>query len=169
MVNTVGGQALNVAKLPDSSWDTAATTCGDHDFLASKQTHVQNRWYPLAQYNDLEPLERRKLFIDQRANGVTKPPVRSVNAVSIGGSTVSEMSTLTTAVSTLQTSVDMLVELGAKQNRRIAKIKKLQEDADIFPSSGDESSSDDELMAKATQSALGRGKLATSGEKRKKH
>ena len=100
---------------------------------------------------------------------MTKPPVRSVNAFSVGGSTLSEISTLTTAVSTLQTSVDMLVELGAKQNRRIAKIKKLQEDADIFPSSGDESSSDDKLMAKATQSALGRGKLATSSKKRKKH
>ena len=121
-VNTVGGQALNVAKLPDGSWDTVAITHGDHNFLASKQTHVQNKWYPVEQYNNLEPLERRKLFLDLKASGVTKPPVRSVNAVSIGGNTVSEISTLTTYVSTLQTLVDMLVELGAKQNRRITKI-----------------------------------------------
>ena len=166
MVNTVGGQALNVAKLPDSSWDTAAITNSNHDFLASKQTHVENKWHPLAQYNDLEPLERRKLFLDLKASGATKPPVQSVNAVSVGGSTVSEISTLTTAVSTLQTSVDMLVDLGAKQHRRIAKIKKLQENADIFPSSDNDSSSGDELMARATQSALGRGNLAS--KKRKK-
>ena len=99
---------------------------------------------------------------------MTKPPVRSVNAFSVGGSTLSEISTLITAVSTLQTSVDMLVDLGAKQHRRIAKIKKLQENADIFPSSDDDSSSGDELMARATQSALGRGNLASSSKKRKK-
>ena len=98
---------------------------------------------------------------------MTKRPVRSVNAVSIGGSTVSEILTLTTAVSTLQTSVDMLVDLGAKQHRRIAKIKKLQENADIFPSSDDDSSSGDELMAKATQSALARGNLASKKRKKK--
>ena len=115
----------------------------------------------------MEPLERRKLILDLKASGATKPPVQSVNAVSVGGSTVSEISTLTSAVSTLQTSVDMLVEVVARQNRRIAKIKKLQEDHDIFPSSDDDSSSGDELMAKATQSALARGNLASKKRKKK--
>ena len=166
-MNTVGGQALNVAKLPDGAWDTAAITHGDHDFLASKQTHVQNKWYPPEQYKDLEPLERRKLFLDLKAHGATKPPVQSVNAVSVRGSTVSEISTLATAVGTLQSSVDMLVEASAKQNRRIAKIKKLQEDHDIFPDSDDDSSSDDELVTKASQSALARGSLASKKRKKK--
>ena len=102
-MNTVGGQALNVAKISDGSWDTVAITNGDHDFLASKQTHVENKWYLLPQYNDLEPLERRKLFIDQRANGVSKPPVRSVSAVSIDGTTATKISTLPSAVNALQT------------------------------------------------------------------
>ena len=124
----------------------------------------------MPQYNDLEPLERRKLFIDQRGNGVSKPPVRSVNAVYVDGTTVSEISTLTTAVGSLQTSVDMLIDLGAKQNRRIAKIKKLQEDQNMFASSGIESSSDeDNTMSRATQFALCRGKLAVSSKKRKKN
>ena len=163
------GQALKVAKLPDGLWDTFATTNGDHDFLASKQTHVENKWYPLPQYNELEPLECRTLSIDQRANGVTKPPVCTVHVVSVDGTTATEILTLTSDVSTLQTSVDMLVDLGAKQNCRIAKIKKLQEDQNMFASSGNESSSDEEMMSKATQSALGHGKLAASSKKRKKN
>ena len=124
----------------------------------------------MPEYIELEPLERRKLFIEQKANGVTRPPVRTVNAVSIDGTTTTEISTLITAVGSLQTSVDMLVDLGAKQNRRIAKIKKLQEDHDMFANSSDESSSDeDKSTSKATQSALGRGKLAASIKKRKKN
>ena len=107
------------------------------------------------------------MFLDLRASGATKPPVQSVNAVSVGGSTVSEISTLATAVGTLQSSVDMLVEAGAKQNRRIAKIKKLQEDHDIFPDSDDDSPSDDELVTKASQSALARGSLASKKRKKK--
>ena len=66
-------------------------------------------------------------------------------------------------------SLELLVEVSSKQNRRIAKIKKLQEDQNMFASSGDKSSSDEELMSKATQSALGRGKLAASSKKRKKN
>ena len=63
-MNTVGGQALNVAKLPDGSWDTIVIINGDHDILALKQTHVQNKWYPLPEFIEFEPLERHKLFID---------------------------------------------------------------------------------------------------------
>ena len=115
----------------------------------------------------MEPLERRKLFLDLKASGATKPPAQSVNAVSVGGSTVSEISTPASAIGTLQTSVDMLVEVGAKQNRRIAKIKKLQEDNLMFASSDDDSSSGDELVAKASQSALARGSLASKKRKKK--
>ena len=68
---------------------------------------------------------------------MTRPSVCTVNAVSVDGTTATEISTLTTAVGSLQTSVDMLVDLGAKQNRRIAKIKKLQEDHDMFANSSD--------------------------------
>ena len=92
-----------------------------------------------------------------------------MNAVSVDGTTATEISTLTSDVSTLQTSVDMLVDLGENQNRRIAKINKLQEDQNMFASSGNESSSDKDLMSKATQSALGRGKLAASSKKKKKN
>ena len=86
-MDTVGGQALNVAKLPDGAWDTIAIINGDHDFLASKQAHVQNKWYLLPEYIELELLERRKLFIGQRLDGVIKPPVCTVNAVSVDGTT----------------------------------------------------------------------------------
>ena len=171
-VTTVGGQALNVAKLSDGSWDTIAITNGNHDFLAKKQTHVQKKWYPLNEYVKLEPLERRKLFIQQKADGVTKPPVRSVNAVSVDGTTAIEIPALTTVVSSLQSSVEILVDLSAKQNRRIAKIKKLQANHDIFPTLSDESlSSDDEDNTKpsATASVLGCGRVAGGSRKRRKN
>ena len=49
-----------------------------------------------------------------------KPLVCSVNAISVDVTTATEISALTTVVSSLQSSVEMLVDLSAKQNRIIA-------------------------------------------------
>ena len=100
---TVWGQALNVVKPNDGSWDTAAILNGGHDFLAKKQVRVTKKWYPFNKYEKLEPLERHKLFIQQKADGVKKPPVQSLNAVSVD--TNSEISALTSVMSSLQLSV----------------------------------------------------------------
>ena len=56
-------------------------------------------------------------------------------------------------------SLELLVEVSSKQNRRIAKIKKLQEEHDIFPALRDASSSsdDDGTTPKASASPLDRG------------
>ena len=138
----------------------------DHGVLAKKQVHVAKKWYPLNEYQKLKPLECRKLFIQQKANGVQKPPVCSVAAVSVDNA--SEISALTTVVSTLQTSVDALIGVSTKKNHRIAKIKKLQEDANMFADSSNISSNKDDTMPKASALALGRNKLA-GGKKRKKN
>ena len=63
--NTVGGQALNVAKISNGNCDTVAISRGEHDALAKRQTHINENWYPSNRYLELEPLERRMLFINQ--------------------------------------------------------------------------------------------------------
>ena len=137
----------------------------DHDFLAKKQVHIAKKWYPLNEYQQLEPLERRTLFMAQKVDRIQKPPVCSVAAVSVDN--VSEIFALLTIVGTLQTSVDTLIGMSSKHNRRIAKTKKLQEDADIFESSSNSSSDKDDTISKSSALALARGKLAGGGKKRK--
>ena len=80
-VTTLGGQALNMAMLSDSSWDTISISRGDHDFLTKKQVHVKKAWYTNEEYIKLKPLERRKLYITQEANGSKSP--KSIAAVSV--------------------------------------------------------------------------------------
>ena len=65
--NTVGGHALNVAKISNGNWDTVAISRGEYDALAKKQTHINENWYPSNRYLELEPLERRMLSINQQA------------------------------------------------------------------------------------------------------
>ena len=50
----------------------------------------------------------------------------------------------------LQTSVDALIGVSTKQNCRIAKIKKLQEDADFFGSSSDSSYDEHDTIPKSS-------------------
>ena len=64
-VNTTGGQALNVAKLPNGYWDTVQISRGTHDHLAKNQVHINKTWYPSSAYGDMDSLERRMLFINQ--------------------------------------------------------------------------------------------------------
>ena len=106
------------------------------------------------------------MFIAQKADGDSqKPHVCSVAVVSIDNA--SDISALTNVVSSLQTVVDTLIGMITRQRCRIAKIKKLKEDADIFASSSD-SSDEDGSFHKSSASALTRGKLA-GGKKRKKN
>ena len=58
-VNTVGGQVLNVAKMPNGNWDTVSISRKDHGHLAKKQVHINQHWYPGPQYMELEPIERQ--------------------------------------------------------------------------------------------------------------
>ena len=66
----MGGQSLNVAKLSGGSWDTVTVLNSNHDFLAKKEVHVVKKWYPLNECQKPEPLERRKLFMAQKVDGV---------------------------------------------------------------------------------------------------
>ena len=86
-VTTAGGQALRVAKLPNGDWDTVQISRGTHDHLAKKQVNINKTWYPSSAYGEMEPLERRMLFINQYVEkGHRKGggrPVSSVAAVSV--------------------------------------------------------------------------------------
>ena len=62
---TAGDQTLSVAKLPNGDWDTVQISRGTHDHLAKKQVHINKKWYPSSAYGEMEPLERRMLFINQ--------------------------------------------------------------------------------------------------------
>ena len=64
-VTKAGGQALSAAKLPNGDWDTVQISRGTNDHLAKKQVHINNTWYLSSAYGEMEPLERRMLFINQ--------------------------------------------------------------------------------------------------------
>jgi hypothetical protein len=81
------------------------------------------------------------------------------NVVQVSINRISEISELTTAVGTLQTSVDALLEVSGVQSRRITKLKTCQKEADML--SSNDNSSDDETLPQSMNLALGRVKLAT--------
>ena len=74
-------------KIPNGDWDTVQISRGTHDHLAKKQVHINKMWYPSPVYEEMEPLERRILFINQSVEkGQGKGggrPVSSVAAVSV--------------------------------------------------------------------------------------
>jgi hypothetical protein len=165
-VTTKGGQALNVAKLPNGDWDTISIGKGDHDFLANKQDHISTVWLPNPQYMALEPLERRKLYLNQGRNK-KDPPVHSVAAVSL--EMQSTISTLTTVVSALQTSMDVLIERADLHTRKLASMKRRQKTSDLFDECSDSSEEDNENEAPRTMAhAIARGGLKVLKKKRQK-
>ena len=64
-VTTASGQALSVAKLPNGDLDTVQISRGTHEHLDKKQGHINKTCYPSSTYGEMEPLERRMLFINQ--------------------------------------------------------------------------------------------------------
>ena len=89
-VTTADGQALSIAKLPNGDWDTVQISRGTHDHMAKKQVHINKTWYPSSAYGEMEPLERRMLFINQsvekgRGKGGSRPD-SFVSAVSVAES-----------------------------------------------------------------------------------
>ena len=110
---TVVEQIRNAAKRPDGSRDTISILNGNHDLLAKKQHYIIKKCYLGDEYNNLEPLKRRKLCIAQKADeGLQKPPVYSVAVVSVDNT--SEIAALTYVVSTSQTSVNDVIGVSTR-------------------------------------------------------
>ena len=119
-----GGHALSVAKLPNGDWDTVQISRGTHDHQAKKQVHINKTWYPSSTYGEMEPLERRMLFINQSVEkGHGKGggrPVSSVAAVSVAES---QMSAMTATLSGMRENIAGLLNASEKHQRKIERIR----------------------------------------------
>ena len=86
---------MSVAKLPSGDWDTVQISWGKYDHLDKKQVNINKTWYPSSAYVEMEPLERRMLFINQSLEkGHGKGggrPVSYVDAVSVSEIQMSAM------------------------------------------------------------------------------
>ena len=56
---------MSAAKLPNGYRDTVQISRGTHDHLTKKQVHINKTWYLFSAYGEMEPLERRMLFINK--------------------------------------------------------------------------------------------------------
>ena len=154
----VGGQALNVAKLPNGDWDTVQISRGTHDHLAKNQVHINKTWYPSPVYGELEPLERHMLFINQSEEKVQEKvggrPASSVAAVSFSGS---QMSAMTATLSGTSDNISGLLNASGKHQHKIEKIRiKQREENNLFSSSS--SSSEEEGEGRNLIISLSSGK-----------
>ena len=64
--NTRGGKALDKATRDDGEWNLTGIREGQFDDLARKQTHIDRPHYSPRKFDQLEPLERRKLKLNQQ-------------------------------------------------------------------------------------------------------
>ena len=60
-------QQPQATKDPDGGWSLKRIMTKKHDDLARQQVHITKSYYPQAEFNLLEPLEKRKLFLSQKA------------------------------------------------------------------------------------------------------
>lgn len=144
--------------MSNGDWDTTSIANGTHDALARRQTHIKDCWYPSKRYATLEPLERRMVWLNQRAQRMNdaNAPVKNVSTVSVDDSA---MSVLTTAVNSMTGKLDALTNMSAKHSRNIKQLKLIQEGNDeeaLF----DDSSVEAEYT-NATNPALARQSLKT--------
>ena len=123
-VNTAGGHALSVAKLPKGYWDTVQISRGTHDRLAKLQLHINKTWYPSSAYGEIEQLERRILFIDQSLEkGHGKGGGRHVSSVAAVSVAESQISAMTATLSGMSENIAGLLNASEKHQRKIEKIR----------------------------------------------
>ena len=140
-VTTADGQALSIAKLPNEDWDTVQISRVTHDHLAKKQAHINKTWYQSSAYGEMDPLERRMLFINQYVEkGHGKgggPPVYSIAAVSVSEI---QRSAMTATLSSMSENIAGLLNASEKHQRKIEKIRVKQREENLFSSSSSLSS-----------------------------
>ena len=70
-MNSKDGRALDKCKLEDGSWNVDSIMDGQRDAEARRQTHITKVYYPMVEWKQLEPLERRKVVLNRlSAKGV---------------------------------------------------------------------------------------------------
>ena len=150
---------MSVTKLPNGDWDTVQLSQGTHDHLAKKQVHINKTWYPSSAYGEMDPLERRMLFVNQYVEkGHGKGggcPFSSVADVSVAES---QMSTMTATLSGMSNNIAGLLNASEKHQRKIEKIRIKKREENFF-SSSISSSLEDEIRSNQGNQALARGYL----------
>ena len=89
---------------------------GNHDDLAKLQTHITKIQYDQEEFNKLEPLERRRLVLDQGKPSKSLP--RAVSVVTQG----TEISSIATTVTGMASTVSNLVKLSNANARAVAEM-----------------------------------------------
>ena len=64
----VGGAVLEKCKLGDGSWNVEFIMDGQYDNDARRQIHITKNYYPEVEWKALEPLKRRKVFLNRMNN-----------------------------------------------------------------------------------------------------
>ena len=134
--------------------------------MAKKQVHINKKWYPSLVYGEMEPPERRMLFINQCVEkGHGKGWGRPVSSVAAASVAESQMSAMTATISGTSDNIAGLLNASEKHQRKIEKIIIKQMEENLFISSS-RSSSEDEIRCNQGNQALARGSLKS--KKRKK-
>ena len=111
------------------------------------QVHKNKTWYPSSAYVEMEPLERRMLFINQsvvKGNGKGGGrPVSSVAAVSVAKS---QMFAMTATLSGIREHISGLLNSSEEHQPKIENIRVKQREENLFSCSSS-SSSDDEIRS----------------------
>ena len=62
--NGGGGHGGSVGML-NGEWDKRGIANGDHDFAFHKLNNIDKLWYPNPEYQKINPLEKRRLYLNQ--------------------------------------------------------------------------------------------------------
>ena len=149
--NTRGGRALDKATREDGEWNLKGIREGDFDDLARKQSHINKPHCSPEEFNQLEPLERRKLKLNQ------------IKQVADGNYTPGQSRNPT---STPRGNDSALRKEVAKMSRMISKITRTASESDGYVTSSDDDESATEVT-NANNTALIRGSLAKTKKKSK--
>ena len=157
---------MSITKLPNVDWDTVQISRGTYDHLAKMQVHINKTWYPSSDYDEMEPLERRMLFINQSVEkGHGKgggSPVSSFAAVSVDEI---QMSAMTATLSGMSENISGLLNASEKHQRKIERIRVKRREENLFSSSSS-SSSDDKIRSNQGNHALARNSLKYKKQKK---
>ena len=128
-MNSKGGRALDKCKLEDGSWNVDCIMDGQRDDEARRQTHITKDYYPMAEWKQLEPLERRKVILNRLSGrrgadvtDQTQPVPANVSLTS--ASNASSISSLESSMSKMAKTLQVLVECNNDKMREISNLKR---------------------------------------------
>ena len=60
-----GGGRSGGAGMLNGEWDKRGIANGDHDFAFHKLNNIDKLWYPNPEYQKINPLDKRRLYLNQ--------------------------------------------------------------------------------------------------------